>query len=89
MSVLQLYQKAIEATSQLRSELQSTKRRVEQLQASKAEMVRIADGYRGIVTKLEPAAHHGRMMAALLEMLLSRTNRLNGCRPNSAAETHH
>ena len=36
-------------------------------------MVRIADGYRGIVTRMEPAAHHGRMMAALLEMLLSRT----------------
>ena len=71
--LLQLYQKALKAASQLTSELQSRNKRLEQLQASRDEMVSIADAFRGIVTKLEPAANHGRMMAALLEMLLTRT----------------
>lgn len=73
VSVLQLHQNAIGTSLQLRSKLRSRNKRIEQLQASQNEMVSIAGGFRGILTKLEPAAKQGRMMAALLEMLLTRT----------------
>lgn len=70
---MHLCHKAIRTASQLRSGLQSKKQWAEQVQASYNNMVSIADGFKGIIGKLEPVANKGHIMVAWLEMLHSRT----------------
>ena len=73
MCILQLYKREASATVHFKAELQSSRQRLQQLQQSYDNMVSIADGHSSIAARLEPTASQGRMMAALLEMLLNRS----------------
>lgn len=68
---VQLHDKAKVIIAKLRQEMQAKQKHMKQLQASRDEVGAVAEGYNRIITKLEPVASQGRMMAALLEMLHS------------------
>lgn len=68
---MQRREKAKMTTAKLTQEVQAKNKLVKQLQDSRHELGAIANGFKGIVLKLEPVASQGRMMGALLEMLQS------------------